>query len=386
MSEFAITVINETYPIIRQNENGPCFIIALVNTILIIELTKPPNDYSIINSKARLFTNLLLSRKNENQNYKVNLDVLNSFIISCFPNDSGFQITEILDTLPSLNTGLSINPSFDNNLITDFGKYTNLLIEILNFFNISIYHGFIMPQDLIFKLKDKNVNPDFDACQDFLVSNLDNSENDHLFNDIKEFLDSNMTEITQTGCDSLLKILNENEVCIFFRNDHFNTCLKRDNVIYLLVTDIGYIQQPDIIWTPLNIYDEGDFYNFDFQLSTIKQQQEQHHQKDESQEQQETADMLLAKQLQLEEDENISKAMQQSINNNESRNTAKKNHDTPPHQLNDIQNAHMSKSKLKIKSKNTINRQKPSPESQPTSKSKSKPKSKSKQDNNCVIV
>mmetsp|Transcript_26947 Transcript_26947/g.39917 ORF Transcript_26947/g.39917 Transcript_26947/m.39917 type:complete len:277 (+) Transcript_26947:819-1649(+) len=44
-------------------------------------------------------------------------------------------------------------------------------------------------------------------------------------------------------------------LCTFFRNNHFNTMLKRDGKLYLLVTDLGYIHEPSVVWELLDEID-----------------------------------------------------------------------------------------------------------------------------------
>ncbi|KAK6163862.1 hypothetical protein DH2020_000726 [Rehmannia glutinosa] len=44
----------------------------------------------------------------------------------------------------------------------------------------------------------------------------------------------------------------ERELCVFFRNNHFNTMFKYEGELYILATDQGYINQPDLVWEKLN--------------------------------------------------------------------------------------------------------------------------------------
>ncbi|BBH03283.1 Protein of unknown function D [Prunus dulcis] len=46
--------------------------------------------------------------------------------------------------------------------------------------------------------------------------------------------------------------LKERELCVFFRNNHFSTMFKFNGELYLLATDQGYINQPDLVWEKLN--------------------------------------------------------------------------------------------------------------------------------------
>mmetsp|Transcript_15319 Transcript_15319/g.35213 ORF Transcript_15319/g.35213 Transcript_15319/m.35213 type:complete len:522 (+) Transcript_15319:125-1690(+) len=74
---------------------------------------------------------------------------------------------------------------------------------------------------------------------------------------IKTFLDSSAHQLTQFGLMELYKHLQEESLCVFFRNNHFATLTKHEGVLYLLVTDLGYASVPEIMWEKLDVID-GD--------------------------------------------------------------------------------------------------------------------------------
>lgn len=69
---------------------------------------------------------------------------------------------------------------------------------------------------------------------------------------INSFLKSNATQLTYYGLFCLQEGLKERELCVFFRNNHFSTMFKYNGDLYLLVTDQGYLNQPDIVWEKLD--------------------------------------------------------------------------------------------------------------------------------------
>ncbi|GAY43374.1 hypothetical protein CUMW_073990 [Citrus unshiu] len=69
---------------------------------------------------------------------------------------------------------------------------------------------------------------------------------------IKSFLKNNANQLTFYGLFCLQDGLKERELCVFFRNNHFSTMFKYDGELYLLATDQGYINQPDLVWEKLN--------------------------------------------------------------------------------------------------------------------------------------
>ncbi|XP_027913999.1 ubiquitin carboxyl-terminal hydrolase MINDY-2 isoform X2 [Vigna unguiculata] len=69
---------------------------------------------------------------------------------------------------------------------------------------------------------------------------------------IKSFLRNNASQLTFYGLFCLQDGLKERELCVFFRNNHFSTMFKYEGELYLLATDQGYINQPDLVWEKLN--------------------------------------------------------------------------------------------------------------------------------------
>lgn len=69
---------------------------------------------------------------------------------------------------------------------------------------------------------------------------------------ISNFLKNSANQLTVYGLFCLQDGLKERELCVFFRNNHFSTMFKYEGELYLLATDQGYINQPDLVWEKLN--------------------------------------------------------------------------------------------------------------------------------------
>ncbi|KAL9231055.1 hypothetical protein vseg_006323 [Gypsophila vaccaria] len=69
---------------------------------------------------------------------------------------------------------------------------------------------------------------------------------------IANFLKSNASQLTFYGLFCLQRGLRERELCVFFRNNHFSTMFKFQGELYILATDQGYLNQPDLVWEKLN--------------------------------------------------------------------------------------------------------------------------------------
>ncbi|KAK2426029.1 ubiquitin carboxyl-terminal hydrolase MINDY-2 [Trifolium repens] len=85
---------------------------------------------------------------------------------------------------------------------------------------------------------------------------------------VKSFLMNNASQLTICGLFSLQAGLKERELRVFFRNNHFSTMFKFEGALYLLATDQGYINQPDLVWESLNevngdtLFMTGNFKEF----------------------------------------------------------------------------------------------------------------------------
>jgi hypothetical protein len=55
----------------------------------------------------------------------------------------------------------------------------------------------------------------------------------------------------------LYQHLAENELCVLFRNNHFSTLTKHEGYLFLLVTDLGYANVPNVVWEKIDVID-GD--------------------------------------------------------------------------------------------------------------------------------
>lgn len=68
---------------------------------------------------------------------------------------------------------------------------------------------------------------------------------------LDDFLASSASQLTKGGLASALAKVKERELVVFFRNNHFSTAFKLNGVLYNLVTDLGYLGEPDVVWEVL---------------------------------------------------------------------------------------------------------------------------------------
>ena len=78
------------------------------------------------------------------------------------------------------------------------------------------------------------------------------------------FLTSSGHQLTYHGLEQLHEHIGDNTLCVFFRNNHFATLTKNAGVLYLLVTDLGYANTPEIVWEKLDNIDGNTEYTNEF--------------------------------------------------------------------------------------------------------------------------
>jgi len=72
---------------------------------------------------------------------------------------------------------------------------------------------------------------------------------------VNSFLTSTSHQLTYHGLSELHNHLPNHSLCVFFRNNHFSLLTKEDDALFLLVTDLGYANVPEVVWEKLDAID-----------------------------------------------------------------------------------------------------------------------------------
>lgn len=354
-------------PILLQDENGPCPLIALVNTLLLSfefdsqKVGGISNDLKLVGVDG-LRTQLLNQPKNSIK-LETLLGLVGNLIMSITEISPDYEdsASKLLDILPKLHTGLSVNP----NLITgEFPPADISTVLFTNLFGLNFMHGWVLDSDikLIQELET------FDEVQLSILEHTNSNEEsgsskDQLYVYSSEWLEDNKSQMTIFGLEKLRHTLEQNEFTIFFRNNHFNTLFKGpDMKLYLLLTDTSFKNSKKIVWQSLtsisgkeDIFYTGDLFPIlDEDLQDIERADDA----DDV-----DGNYQLIKQLQLEDDERMAQEMQDRFNTPRPQQTSKKVR------------------KSDTKTKKTINQN-----TQTTDKSGSPKVSDKKKKPNCVIT
>eukprot|EP00483_Globobulimina_turgida_P007369 UN07383 len=165
-------------------------------------------------------------------------------------------------------------------------------------YNIRLLHGWcIDPQDkqLYAIMHDKSYNEIVDLLTSETDSKLDDvqvAEIEQEKDMIRQFLTDYQQQLTAHGLTRMHEVMNENEIAIFFRNNHFSAIYKRQGCIWELVTDEGIVDADGrITWQSLsqlsgdeqfvsnkfNVISQNDSQQAQIESynNTLKQQQQQ---------------------------------------------------------------------------------------------------------------
>ena len=258
-------------PVLIQNANGPCPLLALVNALVLS--TPVHEDTALVEAL----------RTREQVSLGLLLDAVFDELMSGRRGSSASElpdVSELYAFLLTLHTGMNVNPRFvftSNRASGNFhpayrehsqpGSFEETKeMRLYSTFNIPLMHGWLptrdSPEYAAFDRSAKNyddaLNIQFHAEE--LEHKLDTTgltqEEQNLFEDlhtIKEFLSTWPTQLTDHGLKVLSQHLSPGQFAILFRNDHFSTIYKEptSQQLLTLVTDAGYSSHEEIVWESL---------------------------------------------------------------------------------------------------------------------------------------
>jgi hypothetical protein len=249
-------------PILVQNANGPCPLLALVNALTL----STPRD---------LDTGLVETlRLREQVSLGLLLDAVFEELMSGRRGDGAQELPdvgELYSFLIALHTGMNVNPQYtrqtDNPLRRQPGSFEQTKeMTLYSTFSIPLIHGWIPePDSEAYAAFDRSAKTYEDAqniqfYEEELEAKLSssglNTEEQHMFEDlvsIKHFQTTWPTQLTEHGLNVIREHLRPGQFAILFRNDHFSTVYKepRSNALLTVVTDAGYASHDEIVWESL---------------------------------------------------------------------------------------------------------------------------------------
>ncbi|XP_042135432.1 ubiquitin carboxyl-terminal hydrolase MINDY-1 [Peromyscus maniculatus bairdii] len=244
----------EQTPIITQSTNGPCPLLAIMNILFLQWKVKLPPQKEMITSDELMthLGNCLLSIKPQEKSEGLQLNFQQN-------------VDDAMTVLPKLATGLDVNVRFTG--VSDF-EYTPEC-SIFDLLGIPLYHGWLVdPQSpeavsAVGKLSYNQLVEKIITCKHSSDPNL---VTEGLI--AEQFLETTAAQLTYHGLCELTATAKEDELGVFFRNNHFSTMTKHKSHLYLLVTDQGFLQEEQVVWESLhNVDGDSCFCDSEFHLS-----------------------------------------------------------------------------------------------------------------------
>ncbi|KAL5049467.1 hypothetical protein BDW71DRAFT_161258 [Aspergillus fruticulosus] len=271
-------------PMLIQNHNGPCPLLALVNALILRAAGHEfqPPIVRALRSREQISLGLLIEA------------LFDELTTHLGPDDELPDIEALSRFLTMLHTGMNVNPRLT--LEPNSGAGTFLETEDIKFystFGIPLVHGWL-------------ASPSTDACAalgrmgqyhediqllPFRKQELEDrvmqgtalsTEEERVMADIQviqRFTDfENATQLSAFGLEQLSRTLQPGSFSILFRNDHFSTLYKHPQLqrLFTLVTDAGYSNHAEVIWESLVDVNgsSAGFYAGDFRLVSHSTPQE----------------------------------------------------------------------------------------------------------------
>ena len=265
-------------PVLMQNANGPCPLLALVNALA---LTTPSESSTALIETLRVREQVSLG---------LLLDAVFDELTSGRRGATAELLPDVGDLysfLVTLHTGMNVNPRFvpsrfqekqshlaglnlslaQGNPRSELGGFEQTReMKLYSTFAIPLIHGWIpMENDAAHVAFDK-IAPTYEDAQNVLfkeeeleeklkTDSLSLEEQDFFLDltNVKEFLSTWPTQLTDHGLASIKRTIKPAQVAILFRNDHFSTLYKepQTNELMTLVTDAGYATHDEIVWENL---------------------------------------------------------------------------------------------------------------------------------------
>ncbi|XP_063099450.1 ubiquitin carboxyl-terminal hydrolase MINDY-2 isoform X3 [Cavia porcellus] len=223
----------ENTPIITQNENGPCPLLAILNVLLLAWKVKLPPMMEIITAEQLM-------------------EYLGDYMLEAKPKEiSEIQrlnyeqnMSDAMAILHKLQTGLDVNVKFTGVRVFE---YTPECV-VFDLLDIPLYHGWLVdPQT------DDAVKAVGSCSYNQLVEKIifcKQSDDSQLVSEgfvAEQFLNNTATQLTYHGLCELTSAVQEGELCVFFRNNHFSTMTKHKD--YLMALSLQQEQQnQEINW------------------------------------------------------------------------------------------------------------------------------------------
>lgn len=227
----AISFFGNRKSILCQNENGPCPLLAIANVLVLRGMCHFPLHKEFVTLQELIDTVADKCLESSTKSWEGSSE-----------DGRAELLNSIFAILPILSRGLDVNIKF---LHAEEFEYTQEL-SVFDAFGIPLFHGWVLdPQDTAtLQVIGKQ------SYNEMLVNSIQSTEKDKKI--INNFLRETSSQLTYLGLLQINQNMQDHHLGVFFRNNHFSTVFKTGGQLYLLVTDIGYLEQENVVWELLD--------------------------------------------------------------------------------------------------------------------------------------
>jgi len=232
-------------PVLLQNRNGPCALLAATNCLLLRGIMTLRDDERSVAGEDLVSRLAALSRR------------LNAKGIDEDANVSG-AVEKMIERLPGLLEGLLLNCRFGG--CKDFECTEDL--ALFDMFGLPLYHAWV-DSDVA------KVAASWNALTERLVvcaeirDNLERERRQPTPDEdarlaegvwLEDWLEETRAQSTPRGLRELTASVGEREVCVLFRNNHFCTLFKpRSEALCALLTDVSFESMASAVWEQIGL-------------------------------------------------------------------------------------------------------------------------------------
>ncbi|CAK8677991.1 ubiquitin carboxyl-terminal hydrolase MINDY-2-like [Clavelina lepadiformis] len=249
-----INWMNEKAPVITQNRNGPCPLLAIFNVLLLSKRVTLSSVLEMISSRQIM-------------------DYVGTLMFEDMPSDLPEpdrlnyeqNMSDAIAVFAKLQTGIDVNVQFKD--VTSFECTSEL--AVFDILRIPLYHGWLPdPQDKDTCSITKNCS--YNQLVDRIISSKESNDETVIRAGLvaEQYLTATASQLTCHGVVKILETMKDSQLAVFFRNNHFATLYKKQNELFTLVTDQGFLTKHNIVWETLSsVQGDTEFTDGNF-LST----------------------------------------------------------------------------------------------------------------------
>ncbi|KAJ3292676.1 hypothetical protein HK104_005117 [Borealophlyctis nickersoniae] len=275
------TNVSRRLKVITQNRNGPCPLLALCNVLLLRGDLQIREEWEEVEYDwlVSVLGEMMLSR-GEGTEIPMHRNTTPTATTPASPSlDAAANLDEVLNLLPTLQTGLTINLRFD----TPFSFELTPALLVFDIFDVRLCHGWVVdPQDpetwrvvvdelgsynrvvemvcqadevnaaVAARVRGKGKEREVEGEEEVIKAKEREEKIVHDGLICQTFLSTTASQLTYHGLASLHDSLPTPSLSVLFRNNHFLTLHKRmDGSLYTLVTDQGFVEAEGVVWETL---------------------------------------------------------------------------------------------------------------------------------------